>query len=112
MVETAAATTATLDWAVAAAAAVMAPKAWADEMAWVRREATTVELVRSTVAEEVCRRRRRLPAGVDVPFRTLLAMAVRTASSAAAVVVEPEMRAMPWVRIVWMLALVAMMLAA
>ena len=49
MLETAEATTTTLDWAEAAVAAEMAPEALAEAMAWVRRAATTVGLVRSTV---------------------------------------------------------------
>ena len=100
MLETATATTVTLDWAVAAAAGVIAPEACAVEMAWLSRAATTAELVRSTVAGEAWSRRR-LPADkfeeddAEVPLRILLAMAVRTACSAAAIVVAPEMRAMP-----------------
>ena len=109
--ETAAATTATFDWAEAAEAAVMAPDAWAVAMAWVSRSATTVELVRSTAADEDASRRRLLAAAAAA-LMYFFASAVRTALSAAAVVAAPEMRAMPWVRTVWTLALAAITVAA
>ena len=102
MLATAAATTETLDWAEAAAAAVRSPDACAKAMAWVSTSATAVALVRSTTAEvdEACSRRRRA-AEDDAAFRYFFAIAVRTARSAAAAVVLPEMRAMPWVIVVW-----------
>ena len=109
--DTAAATAVTLDWAKAAAAAVMAPEAWAFVMAWVSRSATTVAFARSTVAAaaEDCSRRREAFGAFLMYF---FATEVRTARSAAAVKVLPEMRAVPWARVVWTLALAAITLAA